>query len=184
MNVLEKFKKNRDFTVIEGEIGPEAVEFLQGLVKQYNVQKGLEIGFNAGMSSSVFLDVGLHTLTSVDIGWWDYVLKAKRLIDGIYPGKHTLIIGDSRVELPKLKGSKFDMVFVDGGHDHPIPYEDIKNSLKLLDKGGLIIVDDYCKTYGSTGVIQDWDKVVSEGLIEQKGVFEYGPLGMVYGIKN
>jgi predicted O-methyltransferase YrrM len=41
------------------------------------------------------------------------------------------------------KGVKFDLIHVDGGHDFTSALLDIWEAWKLLDKGGIMIVDDY-----------------------------------------
>jgi predicted O-methyltransferase YrrM len=35
------------------------------------------------------------------------------------------------------------MIFIDGGHDGDIPFEDLKNALQLCKPGTLILVDDF-----------------------------------------
>ena len=74
----------------------------------------MEIGFNAGHSSELFLKYTSAHVTSFDLGEHPYVSHAKEYIDA-YPGRHSLIIGDSTVTVPKCIG-KYDIIFIDGGH--------------------------------------------------------------------
>lgn len=45
----------------------------------------------------------------------------------------------------RFKNIKFDLIWVDGDHLDPQASEDIKNSLNLINKGGVICVDDIIK---------------------------------------
>ena len=46
---------------------------------------------------------------------------------------------------------KFDLVFIDGGHDSPQPEHDVKNSVQHLNAGGVIVIHDMSsKTYDSS----------------------------------
>ena len=68
-----------------------------------NIKTAMEIGFNAGHSAELFLKNNPElTLTSFDIGDHNYVLRGKQYIDKMFPGRHTLIIGDSTVSVPKF----------------------------------------------------------------------------------
>ena len=81
----------------------------------------MEIGFNAGHSADIFLKSNPDLfLTSFDLGDHAYVLEAKKYIDATYPNRHTLILGDSRLSVPKFtrdlnNSCYFDLIFIDGG---------------------------------------------------------------------
>ena len=75
----------------------------------------MEIGFNAGHSAELFLKYTSAHVTSFDLGDHPYVTHAKEYIDAYYPGRHSLILGDSTVTVPKCIG-KYDIIFIDGGH--------------------------------------------------------------------
>jgi predicted O-methyltransferase YrrM len=121
-----------------------------------NLAKGakiniMEIGFNAGHSADIFLKNNPSiTLTSFDLGCHSYVYVAKEYIDATYPNRHTLIIGDSTVTVPKYINDNpdktFDLIFIDGGHDYSIAKVDLENCSKLAHKETIVAMDDTIHT--------------------------------------
>ena len=136
----------------------------------------LEIGSYCGESALLFGDFLFNKnvsfkITCVDI-WGPYPFKnlrgfySKKFNANIINGKvfnlfkhnmkksnfHKNIIpikGDSNKLLKKLK-KKFDLIFVDGSHSYKYVYNDIKNSIKLLNNNGFLIGDDYEQSYKQT----------------------------------
>jgi len=51
------------------------------------------------------------------------------------------IVGDSRIEIPKLTG-EFDYILVDGDHSKEAARIDLENVVRLCAKGGIIVFDD------------------------------------------
>lgn len=120
------------------------IELLKKIISNDYVKNVLEIGFNAGHSAEIFLknNKQIH-LTSFDLGYHDYTLPGKRYIDEIYPNRHTLILGDSLIQVPKYsENKKFDIIFIDGGHAYNVAYGDIINCKKLAHDNTIIIMDD------------------------------------------
>jgi predicted O-methyltransferase YrrM len=134
----------------------------------------MEIGFNAGHSAQLFLHNQNSILTSFDLGAREYVQSAKSIIDAEYPNRHTLILGDSTKTVPEFiennPNTKFDIIFIDGGHEYDIAKSDIENCVKLADSNTIVIMDDTVfkkewrqhYTIGPTAV---WTKYVESGKI-------------------
>lgn len=176
MDEFETLQQKR-YTIVEGSCSEEQRHFIINFCQTQNppILRVLEIGFNGGLSAAAFL--GAHPdihVVSFDLGEWPYVKDAKQLIDELFPGRHTLIIGDSTVTVPQFHSEQsFDLAFVDGGHHTPVPDKDIANCLPLLrGSNGYIIMDDYCEAYGKFGVIRAYDQAVQRGDIQTiKGPF-------------
>ena len=152
----------------------------------------VEIGFNAGHSAEVFLQNNANlTLTSFDLGEHNYVLPAKEYIDTTYPNRHTLVLGDSTVSIPKYTsenpGKTFDLIFIDGGHDYSVSNADLDNCRMLANKDTIIIMDDTNYTsewiHGHTiGPTRTWVEHLNAGTIVETHKVDYqGGRGMSWG---
>lgn len=70
------------------------------------------------------------------------------MIQKTFPGRHTLVIGDSTKTLPSAISNSgpnklsCDVVFVDGGHTQEVATADIANFAQLAAPNALLIVDD------------------------------------------
>ena len=116
--------------------------FLHLIIKTSNIKKVLEIGTFTGLSAlSIALalpDDGKLVALDKDEGTnkiaLDFFKKAN------LDNKIQTIVKPALDSLDELKNSKFDMVFIDADKMNYKKY--YERSLKLLEKGGLIIVDN------------------------------------------
>ena len=119
-----------------------------------------EVGFNAGMSTMALLSghPNCH-VTSYDIGEWSCVKPAKDYIDRKFPGRHTLIIGDTKKTLwtPEPMGV-WDLAFIDGGHDYETAWADIS---ALCEQSKKIIMDDT----QMPGVKKAWEQAIAQKMV-------------------
>ena len=58
-----------------------------------------------------------------------------------------IIQGNSNIVLKKINLSKFDFVFLDGGHKFETVKNDLENLTKVIINGGTIFCDDYDLSY-------------------------------------
>ena len=155
----------------------------------------LEIGFHHGHSSELFLKHKniCTSVISFDIGeWWKNGKFGKKYLDTIYPGKHSIIIGDStKTILEHIDGiRKYDVIFIDGGHTFEIANADLHNCLKLAHKDTIVIIDDviYKKEFimgFSVGPTKAWNDAIQQGLVTQLGYQDFVPgHGIVWGKYN
>ena len=144
----------------EGASIPKQVMFfIDLLINTPQVKTILEIGFNTGRSAAYFLSSRDDIqVISVDIGIHDYVKQCKKLIDTQFPGRHSLLLGDSKVVLPQLlklqPKIQFDLIFIDGDHSEPTPLIDARNCLALANNDTILVMDDTCLQTGWNGVLQ------------------------------
>jgi len=179
---MDDFLRKRGFHYFEGHSSecPEQVADLIKLTASSNLNV-MQIGMNAGHSADTFLSNNpTLTLVSFDINEHDYTMPANDYLKKTYPGRHTLIVGDSTVEVPKYKGKPFDVIFIDGGHDYEVAKADLENSIKLSRKGTLIIMDDIASSGWTVGPTRAWNECKD---IKQTGHSDYGLYrGMSWGL--
>jgi predicted O-methyltransferase YrrM len=140
---------------------PGQVKDLIELVKSDSVKNIMEIGFNAGHSAEIILQNNKNAkLVSFDLGVWAYTLVGKEYIDATFPGRHTLILGDSVTKVPAFTlenpNVKFDIIFIDGGHDYSVANSDLENCINMAHKDTIVILDD-------TMFIKEWVQSYNEG---------------------
>lgn len=143
---LDDFLNKNNCFVDEGHSQQcnEQINLLIKLIKNDKIKNIVEIGFNAGHSAEIFLKNNPNiVMTSFDLGYHSYTSVGKQYIDMTYPGRHTLILGDSLQEVPAYsENTKFDIIFIDGGHAYNVAYGDIINCKKLAHENTIIIMDD------------------------------------------
>jgi predicted O-methyltransferase YrrM len=186
-----------DYYIVEG--GSFQIKYqvdrLRELVAASSPKSIMEIGFNAGHSALLFLAITPPEtkVVSFDLGEYAYVFAAKRYIDSVFPGRHTLVTGDSTVIIPKYEEQvahrmknpltapplRFDFIFIDGGHQDDVPMKDILNSKRLAAGNHTIVaVDDICRVqqrhaHYTIEPTRAWDQMVSVGIVDEHGFDDY-----------
>ena len=124
------------------QVATSQCHFLHLIIKISNIKNALEIGTFTGLSAlSIALalpDDGKLVALDKDEGTnkiaLDFFKKANQ------DNKIQTIVKPALDSLEELKNSKFDMVFIDADKMNYKEY--YERSLNLMDKGGLIIVDN------------------------------------------
>ena len=148
MNDLNNFLIKNNILAGEGysQQIPQQSQFLKNMINKDNIKNVIEIGFNSGHSAELFLSTNNNiNLISFDIGRHLCTLWGKNFIDQQYPNRHKLILGDSTITIPEFSKNnkiKFDLIFIDGGHEYDIAKADILNCKELAHPDTIVIVDD------------------------------------------
>jgi len=162
-------------------------------MKKYDSVLGVISGFRPGgylevgiLNGETIFNVEAHLRVGVDVfpfpvGWvseegrrqfW-YGLGFRQEMDYL-KGDHTVIHNMSSDEyfgriLSNNTGVRFDVVFIDGGHDYGQAMKDIDNGLKSLAPGGFLVAHDVnpLTEIASTTFMGDFKKkVVEAGLVD------------------
>lgn len=159
----------------------------------------LEVGFNCGHSSELMLQASRHTrVVSFDLpnNFYLPVFEGKKYIDSVFPGRHTLMLGDSKASIPyyfqQNPQARFDFMFIDGGHEYIVALCDLVNCSKLAHSETLVCFDDVLEDGVDhpervadwiRGPSKAWDLMCKSGYIREAGreVYHKGVRGMVWG---
>ncbi|MGU3294683.1 class I SAM-dependent methyltransferase [Williamsia sp. M5A3_1d] len=165
---------------VEGSVSDTEMEFLESLARRDGVRRIVEIGFNAGFSSHAFLRADPQVeVTSFDLGDHEYVATAKQCIDDEFPGRHTLITGDSTETVPAFAaenaGETFDVLFIDGGHTYEVAATDIANMARLAHENSVVMIDDLLphKAFGE-GPVRAWREAIEKSIVVETDLYQDG----------
>lgn len=195
---LDEYLKNNNVKMVGGHSGqvPEQTEYLKNCAKRLKDNALImEIGFNAGHSCNTILSVNpTFKMVSFDHGVRESVLAGKNYIDNTYPFRHRLILGDSRETVPNFirynPTTKFDLIFVDGGHHISVVTSDIENALKLSHQDTVVLVDDVVRRPDWARVwtvdpTRAWGNFVKDGRVREVEQVDFcGGRGVAHGVKN
>lgn len=182
MTTLDSYYKDNGISITEGysKQVEEQVKFLREISSYESINNILEIGFNGGHSSEIFLSSNKNVkVVSFDINAHHYVMKGKNFIDKNYPVRHTLITGDSTNTIPKYQTDiKFDIIFIDGGHDFEIASKDVKNCKRFAKDNTILIVDDIVRDknlicHWNQGPNKSWKIAIENGDVVELGQEDY-----------
>ena len=173
-----------------GSITPPQQQFLLDFLKEHReIKEILETGFHMGLSAATMMlardDI---SVTSFDIFWFDYTRRAKLILDLHFPLRNLLIAGNSVCSLQTFfnrnPSYRPDLVFIDGGHERPVPFMDLYFILKQIPAGTWIIIDDYCLEHGSGGVIEAVNEFIKDGYIDGVKVYKAADRGWIVGTRS
>ena len=124
------------------QIDPSQCYFIHLIIKISDIKNVLEIGTFTGLSA---LSISLALPSDGKLIALDKNDDTNKIATNFFKKakqdhKITTIIKPALESLDELKNNKFDMVFIDADKMNYKEY--YERSLKLLDKGGLIIVDN------------------------------------------
>lgn len=165
---------------LEGSTSPEELLYLASLAQRTGAGLIGEIGFNAGFSTQVFLTANPQArVVSFDLVEHGYTKVAKEIVDKRFPGRHTLIAGDSTKTVPEFVRQnpdvRFDLFFIDGGHDYEVAKADIMNVMRLCTADTAVVIDDLTPWLAwGEGPTRAWNEAISDGIVRQEEVFKDG----------
>ncbi len=124
------------------QVATSQCHFLHLIIKTSNIKNVLEIGTFTGLSA---LSIALALPDDGKLIALDKDKETNKIAVSFFKkanlnNKIQTIVKPALDSLDELKNSKFDMVFIDADKMNYKEY--FERSLKLLDKGGLIIIDN------------------------------------------
>jgi SAM-dependent methyltransferase len=148
--------------------GPHCIKAFRAALDYVQPKSILEIGFNLGYSSAVFLKVTRAKVVAVDISDKAETIYAAEKLGQRFKNRFTFILGDSAKIFNEVRQYKFDMIFIDGGHLEDQVTADLKLGMNLGIK--YFLMDDWLPQFGpgvqvSIGkfnleLIENWGNIV------------------------
>lgn len=148
----EETCKENSFWCSEGHFNIDQFNFMTELVVKQNPQYVLETGFCTGRSTYAVLGSAknLKKMVSIDIDF-DYMKpygrQMRELLEKNFPLLHTIENSSKTILNKKFMNENFkngiDWFTVDGDHTYAGCLYDIKTVFPYMNKGGVIIIDDY-----------------------------------------
>lgn len=124
----------------------------------------LEIGFNIGYSSSVWLELGVKKLGIIDINNHEDTVPALYAVKEAYKDrKIDWKLCDSKSEEAKTLKSSYELAFIDGEHSYEAAYKDSLLSINYGCKW--LVYDDVIENH-SNGIYEAITKLEEEGQLE------------------
>tara|TARA_X000000368_G_scaffold353469_1_gene294627 strand:- start:156 stop:809 length:654 start_codon:yes stop_codon:yes gene_type:complete len=175
------------------QISISQAQFLQTLIKISSIKKILEVGSFTGFSAlsmALALPPDGHVI-SLDKNS-EFSNKARSFYEKANERRIKQIIKPALESLNQLKNTKqiFDLIFIDADKENYLNYYEI--SIDLVDKGGLIIIDnvlwhgevaDKSKNDKFTNIIREFNKHVKQDNRITKNIIPIGD-GLTICIKN
>ena len=139
------------------QVATSQCHFLHLIIKTSNIKNVLEIGTFTGLSA---LSIALALpddgkLTALDKDEETNKIAVSFFKKAKQDNKIQTIVKPALDSLEKLKNNKFDMVFIDADKMNYKEY--YERSLNLIDKGGLIIIDNVL-WHGEVADVDNLDK--------------------------
>ena len=142
-----------------------------------------EIGFNGGHSAETFLKNNISTkVLSCDIGWHYYSKFGEFYLKKKFGNRFQMIIEDSKTLVPKLSentNKKFDLIYIDGGHEYKDARDDILKSKELAHDKSILVVDDVVERnmqhldHSNSGPTKAWKEFLENGFVSALEYLEF-----------
>lgn len=144
--------KDEDGIPIPYHCGPHSLRCFREIAEMTNPKKILEIGFNCGQSAAMWLELCSEAiLISCDISEKKETLVAADILIKRYAKHHNILRfmyhnRNNESFVVHIKNTRFDLIFIDGGH----LLEDVINDIQLaLDlKIKWLAMDDWLPEFG------------------------------------
>jgi predicted O-methyltransferase YrrM len=122
--------------------------FFRYVVEKVNPTFIFEIGFNIGHSASMWLNLTMTKVLSIDISSKEETLHSADVLTGKFKNRFLFLNVNSFLAFEFLKDYKgqYDLAFIDGGH----LYDDVMNDIKLCKDLEIkwMAFDDWLPQYG------------------------------------
>lgn len=171
------WQENKDPKYNEGHSNQvrKEMDMMNQIAADPNVKTICETGFNGGHGTLRWL---LHSspqthVYSFDLGVHTYSKPAAEWLEKKFPGRHTVIWGDSTQTIPVFRlqhpNVKCNLIFVDGGHAYPVAVADLGNFMTMADpEYNVVMMDDvYCQEDYCLGPNKAWVNMIQSGEIAQ-----------------
>jgi predicted O-methyltransferase YrrM len=160
------FEHLKDFSSTEGYWSTtDCIIVAADILKKTSAKSMLEIGFNIGYSSAVWLEQGISAMYIIDINIHKDTEAALKATKEQYSNKNIvwLLADSTSAEVKDWVIPKIDLAFIDGGHTYDICLSD---TMLSIDKGAKWLVYDDVIENHSNGIWQTITELETQNKIE------------------
>jgi predicted O-methyltransferase YrrM len=131
-------------------LGPHSIKCMKRAIAIFKPTSILEIGFNCGWSSSMWLNMCDASIVGVDISDKDETIEGARILTERFSGRFKFVLSGSQTVYDKVNDMQFDMIFIDGDHTAAGICSDVNLGIRLGIKN--FFFDDWLPQFGETQV--------------------------------
>ena len=176
ISLISRYVKKKNPAILE--IGVHQGQFSKLLLKSFKPKKLVLVDPWKVFEQTIYQDSWYGNRDKMgQVKQNKYYNDLKKLFKKEINKKKIILKRQTSDKFFKKNNSKFDLIYIDGNHLKSYVIRDINNSIKFLNEGGLIILDDYAMSGwwkdGVTRAVEHFKKKGSIKILAKHSLLSY-----------